>query len=263
MTEEVKEQTDENKPGNVEPVEVLSDTEAQARELGWLPKEEFEAIPENAGKKWRSAEDFLDRKSFFDKIEQSNREIKNLRKALQALAQHNQKIEKLSYEKALQELKKERDQALEEHDLVKAEKLRDSIDELKTKIKEQPEPVVPESNAEFNEWIEKNQWYKTDIDMRAYAEGYAVQLWNSGVRDPSVALPMIEKKVKEVFSQKFKNPGKAQVPGIEGGTRKDPTKKQDNFQLTEEEERILNTMLRAGAPITREEYIKQLKAVRG
>jgi regulator of replication initiation timing len=251
------------------------DVEAQARELGWKPKEEFYADPKNKNKPWRTAEDFLDRKSFFDKIESQAhkidsqaREIRELKKGMQALAEHNRRIGQLAYEKALRELKEERDRAIEEQDLKKVEEIRDKMESLKENqrrieleaLKEQQTKQEP--NEQFAKWVEQNKWYTQDNDMRVFADGYAMHLWNSGIRDPNEALPMIEKKVKETFPNKFRNPNKDRAPTIEGGSRKD-VKKPDNFTLTEEEEKILNTMLRAGAPITREEYIKQLKEYRG
>ena len=60
MTDEAKQEA----PEQVQEVQ-LSEVEIQAMEHGWKPKEQFD---ESSGKKWRSAEEFMDRKSLFDKI---------------------------------------------------------------------------------------------------------------------------------------------------------------------------------------------------
>jgi hypothetical protein len=96
--------------------------------------------------------------------------------------------------------------------------------------------------------------------MRAFADGYAQQLIGNGVTDPTVALPQIERRVREVFAAKFRNPNKDRAPGLESGKAKSKT---DSFVLTRDEERIMDQVLAAGSPISREDYIKQLKAARG
>jgi len=252
MTEEVK--PDET------PTEVpeLNETEAKAHELGWRPEEEFKADPKNEGKKWRTADEFLDRTSFYEKIDTQNRRIKALEQGTQALLEHNRKIEQSAYERAKAELMKERKLALEEEDFVKAEELRDKLDDLKAKPPTTPEPakVAPE----FSAWVDRNSWYERDPDMRAYADGVGQQLWANGLKDANEALPLIEKKVREVFKDKFKNPNRESAPRLQSGGA--PAKK-DSFTLSKEEEAIVDRMMSAGIKMSRDDYIKQIKAAKG
>lgn len=253
MSEEIKQEQTPPEP---------SEIEQQALSLGWKPEEEFKTDPVNEGKKWRTAEDFMDRKSLFDKIDSYHRKVKDLEKGISSLTEHNKKIEQSAYERALRELRNERKQALEEGDVVKAEEIRDRIDEVKEQQKSvqvQPEPQ-PGVNPEFVAWVARNKWYENDVDMRAFADGYATQLINSGVRDPAEALPMLERKVREVFKDKFRNPNKDRAPSLEGGGGKP---RSDTFSLTPEEEKIMVNMIRAGVPLSKEDYIKQIKESRG
>jgi len=252
--------TEEKKEGEQAPV--ITEVEQQALSLGWKPEEEFKADPANEGKKWRTAEDFMDRKSLFDKIDEVKRRNRDLERGLHSLAEHNKRIEQSSYERALRELRNERKLALEENDLVKAEELRDRIDEVREQQRavKETQPVAPAVNEEFVAWVQNNKWYETDVDMKAFADGYAATLWNQGVQSRAEALPMIERKVREVFASKFRNPNKNLAPSLESGKGK---AKSDSFSLTPEEEKIMNNMIRAGSPISREEYIKQIKASRG
>lgn len=245
---------------NAEETPQVSAIEQEAMEHGWRPKEEFEAVEENKGKKWRSAEEFMDRKSLFDKIDEQHRKIKDLQKGVSALSEHNKKIEASAYERALRELRAERKAALEEGDIVKAEEIRDRIDEVKDKQREEPKQQV-QSSEFVTEWIDRNEWYKKDPDMKAYADGLASQLFSQGIKDPEEALPKIERKVREMFASKFRNPNKDTAPSVEGN--KGGKAKADSFKLTAQEEQMMNHMIRAGAPITKEEYIKQVKALRG
>ncbi len=239
----------------------LSPVEQEALSLGWKPEEEFKADPANEGKKWRTAEDFMDRKSLFDKIDSYHRQVRDLQKGIKSLAEHNQKIEKSAYERALKELRAEKRQALENGDVIRADELDERIDEIKEQHRAVPPPQPePQLNPEFVAWVANNKWYETDVDMRAYADGYAQQLLQQGILSPEKALPMIERKVREVFSQKFRNPNKDRAPSLETGKG---SRRADTFVLTAQEEKIMNDVIRAGAPITREEYIKQIKESRG
>lgn len=238
----------------------LSEVEQQALEYGWKPEDEFKADPANEGKKWRTAEDFMDRKSLFDKIDSYHRKVKDLEKGMNALAQHNSKIEKSAYERALRELRNERKAALEEGDLVKAEEIRDRIDEIKEQTATPP-VVQPQTNPVFDAWVAKNQWYVEDRKMQAFADGLANQMIADGVKDPHEVFAAVEREVRETFPTKFRNPRKDTAPNLDVSAKKAAAS--DGFKLTPQEEKIMQDMIRAGAPISKEEYIKQIKESRG
>lgn len=248
----------EQQPEQQETTQSIEDV---ARAHGWRPKEEFDADPANEGKRWRSAEEYMELQPVFDKVRKLARQNRELQEGLNALAEHNRKIERLAYEKALRELREEKRKALEEQDFSRVSRIEEQIDALKDNPPKAPVINKPQVNEVFEEWVDKNPWYKQDPDMRAQADGYAIQLWGQGMRDPEEVLPLIERKIKEMFPTRFRNPNKDKASNLEGGQRKESRKSED-FKLTESEEKILNTMLRAGAPITREEYIKQLKETR-
>lgn len=239
-----------------------SPIELEARAHGWRPEEEFKAEAKNQGKKWRTAEDFMDRKSLFDKIESVHQENKTLKKGITNLSVHYQNVEKAAYAKALAELKKERLQALEDADLVRAETLRDEMDEVRDKMNAvQPPVTVQEPPAELVAWKQENDWYQRDDVMTTYADGLGQKLLSEG-KPPSQILKEVERKVRENFPEKFRNPNKDTAPEVVSSGRR-ATAASGGFRLTADEERILTTMIKAGAPITREDYIKDLKALRG
>lgn len=242
------------------PVE-LNPVEQEAMQHGWRPKEEFDAVEANAGKKWRTAEEFMDRKSLFDKIDAQHREIKDLKRGLNGLAEHNTKIEKAAYQRALQDLRAERKAALEEGDVLRAEELRDQMDEIKEKAATVvPQPAVPEVPQELLNWRNENPWYEKDQVLTSFADGLGQRLMRSG-RSPVEVLKEVERQVRENFPEKFRNPNKGNAPQMESGSRR--TQKADTFRLTQEEERTMRTMIRAGAPITEADYIAQIKKLRG
>jgi hypothetical protein len=253
MTEEVK----------TEVVEAPQPSEAEVAAIahGWRPKEEFDADERNQGKKWRSAEEFMDRKSLYDKIDDQHKKIRNLEKGLESLAIHNKRIEETSYKKALQELKSQRKLALADGDVVKAEEINDEIDELREKQVTAP-PALPPVRGEppqLTAWKSRNTWYGADGDLTVFADGVGNKLLQEG-KSPDEIFTEVEKRVKSAFPHKFRNPNKELAPDVGTGSRK---VKGDSFTLSSDEERIMNNLLRSGAPITKEEYIQQIKKSRG
>jgi len=235
--------------------------EQEAREHGWRPKEEFEADEKNAGKKWRTAEDFMDRKSFFDKIDTVNQENKTLKKAVQQLSLHHANVEKVAYKKALEDLKAQRKAALEENDFVKAEELRDQMDEVKEQINNVAPPVqVQEEHPEMVAFKARNTWYQKDRALTRYADSLGRDLVAQGMTALDI-LKEVEKAVREDFPEKFRNPNRDEAPEMVPSGRK--TVQTDRFRLTEDEERVWRNFEKAGVPMTRDEYIADIKKLRG
>lgn len=240
----------------------VSETEQQAMSLGWKPEEEFKA--DNPNKKWRTAEDFMDRKSLFDKIDDQHRKIRDLERGMKSFAEHNAKVEQMAYDRAVKDLKAQKKEALAEGDLVKAETIQDQIETVGTQkviaqqqfAQAQTQPVAPE----FQAWLVANDWYEKDPDLRAYADGVGNQLASSGLQGPEL-LRQVSEKTRAFAGHRIqalnRNPNKDRAVPAESGVRKTSVK--TSASLSPDEERIMNNMIRAGAPITREDYIKQLR----
>jgi len=235
-------------------------TEVEARSQGWVPREEFEANPANAGKKWRSAELFLELTPLYEKLDALHKQNKTLNQGLKAFAEHNKKIEISAYNKAKAELVRERKAALEEQDFVRAEQIRDEIDALPPP---QP-PNVPqlpnEPNPAFVSWKAANPWYSNNLDAKMWADATGAALVQQG-KHPQEMLTELTQRARQVFPHLFTNPKREQAPAVESGGSKGKTS--GNFQMTKEENAIMNRLIASGAPITRDEYIAQLKRTRG
>jgi hypothetical protein len=244
------------------PVE-YSEVEQEAMTLGWKPESEFEGKP---GKKWKSAEKFMEDKPLYDKIDEQHREIKKLKQGLDAFGKHYNKLEQAAYERAMKEMKADRLTALEEGDLVRAEAIRDEM-ELK-KAEATTRPVVDtsvnpvERQQEMDSWRRSNDWYEKDEDMTAYADGVGNKLLRSG-KDPSEILVEVARKTRAAFPHKFRNPNKESAPRVESGSGKRSSGGSDTAGMTATEIQIMESLIRSGAPITREGYIKDLKKAKG
>jgi hypothetical protein len=241
----------------------VPEVEVQALEHGWQPEEDFKADPKNANKKWRSADEFMDRKSLFDKIEEQHKQIRDLKKGVDTLTQHNKVIEQSAYERAQKELRAERKQALADGDIAKAEELRDKIDDIKAQ--QQDARTIPQGQTEhpeFTQFKQVNPWYEKDVKMTAWADGMGALLARQG-HTPGEVLSRLNKLAREEFPEKFvtRNPNKNDAPAV--GQTSSKRTGADTFRLTADEEKVMNTLIRAGAKISPEEYKAQIKKSKG
>lgn len=238
----------------------LSEVEQEASKYGWKPESEFVAKP---GRKWKTAEQFMADKPLYDKIDEQHKYQKKLERQVDLLREHYEKVEKAAYERALNDLKAERKQALEEGDLIRAEEIRDEIEDRK-RTAPKPEPVQPE--VDMDSWKSENTWYEQDEDMTAFADGLGNRLLKKG-KSPQEILEVVAEKVRDAFPHKFepkRNPNRDSAPRVESNSKKSggKTTSETGF-MTAEEIRFMEGFLKSGAPITREEYIRDMKKVKG
>lgn len=234
--------------------------EAQAREQGWKPKEEYEGDPS----KWREAKEFVERGELFTKIDSMGKELKETRKALKLLQDHHSKVRETEYNNALKELKSLQKKHLEEGNsdgyLETTELLTDLKAEQKAReVAAQMAPNQPDPR--FISWTQQNKWYTTDNEMRDFADtvgmGYAQR--NPGI-SPEDVLEFVEKQVKSRFKDKFQNPNRSKPSSVEGASAPSATK--ESFTMSDEERRVMNTFIRSGV-MTKDQYIAELKKMKG
>jgi hypothetical protein len=246
--------------------------EDQAREMGWVPKDEFD--PKDGKKdKWVSAEAFVARAPLFEKIESQKKTIEAVTKAqaqtqkiLKEFAAHHERVAKDAYERAKADLKAQRRLALNEgeHDL--AEDIQERLDALKP----DPVPEVPEVEANptahlVAEWLEENKWYNQDDEMRAVADGIARNEAAKGKSQEDV-LKTVASKVKKMFSEHFeheptqkRNPNKDTAPPVESrNTRSSVSKNTSRYSPSAFERQAAANFVAQGLYKNVEEYYAEL-----
>ena len=239
--------------------------EEAARKEGWRPKDEFEGDPE----KWRPAKEFVERGELFGKIDTLGKELKETKKALKMLQEHNSKVKETEFKRAVEELKSLQKKHLEEGNsdeyLNTTELLTDLKAEQKAREVLNQQQAAQQKNQvdpRFTEWAAKNSWYEKDAEMKQFADtlglGYAQA--NPGV-DPDVVLEYVSKQVRQAFKDKFENPNRNRPSAVEGKSTPSTAKK-DSIELSDDERRVMNTFIRQGV-MSKEEYIAQVKAMRG
>lgn len=254
MTEET--QVQENAPEQVE----VSPVQQEAMAQGWVPKEEFQGDEH----KWVDAGEFLRRGELFKKIEQVSKTAKQAQQTLAEFKAHYARVKETEYQNALRALKSERRNAMAEGDFERVEAIEEKMEGVKTEaasIKEEVAVRPLEVHPEVAAWVESNPWYNKDADMRAVADGIALQLNKEGITG-SELLKSIDVKIRKIFPTKFTNPNRERPSAVESTGAKGTTRVKDDFQLSEQETRIMNGFVRDGL-MTREQYIADLKAVKG
>lgn len=243
-------------PGEASPVQ------EEALSQGWVPKDEYEGDPD----RWVDAGEFVRRGELFRKIESQSKELKDVRKALSELAKHNSKIREVEYARAIEGLKAQKKEALSEGDADRVVDLDDKIDLVKDQQKQfhsqQVQEAIPqEVHPELKNWINDNGWYETNKAMRGWADARGTELAEEG-KSPREVLKALEKEVKDRFKEKFRNPNRDKPGAVEGAVSTRTARGSDNdIELSDVEKTIMKTLV-DGNHLTKDEYMKQLKAVK-
>jgi hypothetical protein len=257
MTEEIKTENQE-----VEKVSEPSPIEVKAREMGWRPKEEFHGDEED----FVDAKEFVHRQPLFEKIESQSRQLKNVQKTLDALKGHYSQVKESEYKRALASLEAQKESAINDADGTKAIQVDRQIRQVEREFEQiKREHAEPHNTGadpqEFVSWKAKNTWYESDETMRMVADSYGQKLAREGM-SPGEVLKEVTKKVRAEFGHKFRNPNKDDAPEVNTSSpRGKSAAKADDYALTDEERKIMNTLVRDGT-LTKEKYIADLKAIK-
>lgn len=249
MDEEVKQ------PENTEVV--LSEAEIQAKEQGWVPKDEFNGEEHS----WVDAGEFLRRGQLFKKIEDQNKQLKDVRFALNEMKKLHANVREAEYKRALESLKAQKITALEEGDAKTVIDVEEQIDLVRQHQsvlqKEQTTIPEPESHPEFTAWTERNTWYERFPAMRGYADALGRELAREGLK-PAEVLQRVEVEVRKEFPNRFKNPNQEKANNVEGDGGGKASGSSKGFQLPADERRVMQSFVRNGV-MTEAEYIKAYK----
>lgn len=244
----------ENEPAELSPVE------QEAIDSGWVPKDQYTGDEH----KWVDAPEFLRRGELFKKIEDQNRQLKDVKRALIEMKKLHEGVREVEYKRALETLRAQKKAALEEGDadaVIAVDERIDLVKEEQRKLQTEDSYVEPQSgeeHPEFVAWKNKNSWYSTSSPMKAFADALGIELRKEGL-SPDRVLKRVEEEVRKEFPHRFRNPKQDRPNGVEGSS---PRGGGSSFQLTPEETRIMKTIVRTGV-MTEKEYKDQLKTAKG
>ena len=177
--------------------------EREARNLGWVPKEEFKGSEDQ----WESAEEFLDRgKKLLPILNQNNKRLQRelltrdqklgtLESKLDAATELIAKLEqravtadKRAIANARAALKDELKQAREDNDVDAEFAVQDKLSELQKAEEElskpapvkKDQPTQPGTPPELKAWYDANPWFGTDLKKTKLATRIAEDLRDEG-----------------------------------------------------------------------------------
>lgn len=262
----------------------LTPQEEEAKSFGWLPKDEWV-------KAGNAEEDHVPAKHFmkFGQLKQEaiakDRALQKQEKVIKLMRDHHMNVRETAYKEALAQLKRERQTALEEGEVARAEFIRDKIDEVKeefttkgalpkhiedelkqTELEKQSQQTAV--NPDFPAWHAKNPWYipahegKQD-DISAEADTLAIAIVQRAVASgkqmsAKEVYDAVETKIKKMYPEKFKPAAAPKSPMGDSPSTSAPDKGGKGVKLSEEELAVARNF-----GLTPEEYAKQLKTYKG
>lgn len=264
----------------------LSDFEKEQWDKGWRP----EHLYKGEGK-WRDADDYADRGSFFDKINDQNRTIKSqvqkiqaLEKAMKTVIELNKTMHGKGVSQEKSQIEALRKEAFEMSDLEEFEKYDRMLKELDQKgevyaditksldgdmelpeEEDQPQVEVPQF---FQDWERDNTWYNSDtvaqaaFNTKLKAEFAALGTEGTDMERAEAATVAATKYIKKRFPEYFRNPNRSK-PAAVGGTNstvsskaKSKTRQQTvtKRSLSKAERQVMARMIESTG-ISEEEYL--------
>jgi hypothetical protein len=185
------------------PDDQVNAVEQEARQLGWVPKEEFQGD----GTHWIDAADFVQRgKTILPILRKNNErlhsdvtrlggEVSRLTQALtesqdaiKALVEHQTEETKRHVERARKEVLSQLRQARRDQDVEAEVQLKTELDELDAvKRKAETPPPAPakqpvRNTPAFDAWLSRNPWFNQDLRKTSLATAIATEWTQAGRR---------------------------------------------------------------------------------
>lgn len=263
VTNEEIESIEEQEVDSGQEVKASADEE-KARRLGWRPLDEFQGDPD----RWVEASEFLERGErqvplLRANLQKAEKRIEQMEATLHKFAEHHKKTEENAYKKAIEDLKKQRAEALTNFDGEKLNEVETKLEQLREKKPAEPvyQPPQPVNN-EFAEWEQRNQWALSPVGSAAATE-IANEIRNSPECQGLQGVQFLDKvtlEVKKRYPQLFpdlNNPTRNE-PAKVGSGRPASRKKQKSIKdLPQEAQQAFHDFKRMGLIDDEQQYIRE------
>lgn len=214
------------------------------------------------------AAEFVRRKPLFDKIKGQGRELKEVKKLMEGMANTFKAATEAQYKKGIADAEARMKQAEATFDLPAFKQA--SAEKQQLEQAQAAHVSAPAGEpAEVTEFCERNPWFEKDAAMRTdaldYRENYLKRNPGAPIAD---TLAYIEKKMARDYPDAFagkpagtKTPAAPAVEGAGGAPKVDALAKL-KASMTGEEKRIMKMFVGEGK-LTEAEYLKDYATVRG
>ena len=227
-----------------EPSVQPTETENKATDLGWKPKDQWEGNPEE----WRSAKEFVDRQSLFDKIDNLKSTIWELKRDYKSVYETISKAERAKYDSEIMKLKAERKQAAREGDTEKVVEISDQLEQVQATA---TQPVVTQQGPDpvYAEWEQKNKWYRDKPELKNDADDFGrifrMQNPNSSMQE---MLDYVTTKMRKIYPEDLGVKSKLSAANVDGGgNTQRPANRSGKFtenDLTSTEAEVMRKMVK-------------------
>jgi hypothetical protein len=146
--------------GQEEQQETPRDFEAEARERGWAPKDEFKGDPA----RWVDAETFIERTDTVMPLlkadrDRYKRELADLKRSLKQATKHFEGAEKRAYDRAKADIEARIEEATEAGDVTAVKAALKDMEGLKPAADSSPRHSKAEAIEAFDNFRDENLWY--------------------------------------------------------------------------------------------------------
>jgi protein-arginine kinase activator protein McsA len=182
---------------------------------GWTDQENYKGDPE----RYKTAKQFIDDGNKHATIlKERNKklvdQVSEMQSTMTQLVEDQNKQKEKAVKKAIDELKVQKAEAINESDGEKVNQIDEEIDQLKEEAK--PEP---KTNAEFDHWLTENKWYDTDLELKGEANMLAKAYIDAGsFKTMQEVYKAVTRKIKREFPDRFENPNKKEPSAMSEGS---------------------------------------------
>lgn len=240
--------------------------EARAREMGWVPPEEFRGGAENA----LSAEEFVRRgEQILPIVNKRNRELEKKLQAMQGdvkeLVRQMGEQRRSSHEQQIADRKQARDKALEDGDTDTVRRYDQEIEKLQQKAPQAPQEAEPGGwTPEFTQLVDQfkdqnSDWYGKDaLRTKEFADYHDFLLTTNPDMGDEERLEAARKAVFEKYPRQTRR--KSSGSPVEGGgttQRKGSSRKKGYDDLPPEAKQAYDKFVTQQKVMKGEEYLRE------
>jgi len=185
------------------------DFDAEARQQGWTPKDEFRGDPE----KWVDAEAFVSRGENFmpllkKQVQTQKGEIDFLKRQMKKLT----KLEQSAYTNALADLKAKQTEAVEYGDVAAFQKIDGQIEKLRETVEAPASDEDP--GVAFIDFRETNEWYDLGGQAGASADERRARALADRIADKLAAQGLQRELTPKQFFARVADEVREQIPTV-------------------------------------------------
>lgn len=252
-----EEATEQDSPKDEDQVS-KEDIERATRQ-GWVEKEQFHGNPED----WVDAKTFLQRgeemlpvmRANYKKLEQKVREQEE---SMRKFVEFQKGVDERAYKKALDDIRKQKADAVEAGDKEAFTRAEQEEDELRQQQSVKQSEPKPAENPEWAAWAKENPWYFDDEEAGAYADAISIRVQKT---HPHLTgrdfYDAVKAKVRQRMPEKFGNPRRAEPAAVEAGSsNKRKTGGKTYADLPTDAKKACDDFVKNIPGYTKEQYLK-------